>query len=165
MDNRLKVKRDIILYAILLIASTVFYKFIIPAQIYMSSAAKAEAFSPDTFPNAITAAFITFSALGLINEIFTYIKIRKTDPESAKEKNSFDKEKFKENMIPFAVFTLTLLYVVLFKAIGFIPSTLIIPPIILFVIGCRKISYYGILYVFAALMYCIFKFILSVPLH
>ena len=67
--------------------------------------------------------------------------------------------------MPFIVFALVLLYAVLFMMIGFIPATLVVPPVILFVIGCRKWHYYPIYYVFAALMYLLFRYILLVPIR
>lgn len=45
---------DIILYSVLTLVGIIFYVFIIPGQIYISKTAGAEAFSPDTFPNAVT---------------------------------------------------------------------------------------------------------------
>ena len=42
--------------------------------------------------------------------------------------------------IPFIIFVLILVYAVLFIQIGFIPATVIVPPVILFAVGCRKWS-------------------------
>ena len=67
--------------------------------------------------------------------------------------------------IPFIIFALILVYAVLFIQIGFIPATVIVPPVILFAVGCRKWSYYGIYYAFAAVMYLLFRCVLLVPIR
>ena len=90
--NAKKARGDIILYGIFTVVGVIFYKWIIPTQIYMSKTASAEPFSPDTFPNAVT-------------------------------------------------------------------------PVILFAVGCRKWSYYGIYYAFAAVMYLLFRCVLLVPIR
>ena len=46
-----KARSDIILYSVLLVVAFVFYKWIIPSQIYLNALAKMEKFHPDTFPN------------------------------------------------------------------------------------------------------------------
>ena len=64
--NAKKARGDIILYGIFTVVGVIFYKWIIPTQIYMSKTASAEPFSPDTFPNAVTILFILASLAGLI---------------------------------------------------------------------------------------------------
>lgn len=77
--NAKKARGDIILYGIFTVVGVIFYKWIIPTQIYMSKTASAEPFSPDTFPNAVTILFILASLAGLILAIYHYCKAVKAE--------------------------------------------------------------------------------------
>lgn len=69
-----KARGDIILYSVLTLVGIIFYVFIIPGQIYISKTAGAEAFSPDTFPNAVTILFVIASLCGLVLAVHRYHK-------------------------------------------------------------------------------------------
>lgn len=158
-------RNNLILFAVLLVAAIVFYIFIIPTQIYMSALAKAEAFSPDTFPRAVTVIFIISAVLGVIGSLVQYIRAVKIEGKPVKEKKERSKEGRYAILIPYIVFVLCLVYAILFKEIGVIWATLIVTPVILFAMKCRNWKYYVIVYVFCAVLYALFKFILKVPLH
>lgn len=158
-------RNNLILFAVLLVAAIVFYIFIIPTQIYMSALAKAEAFSPDTFPRAVTVIFIISAALGLIGSLVQYVRAVKVEGKPVKEKKKITKDSIYATFIPYIVFALSLIYAICFKEIGVIWATLIVPPIILLAMKCRKWNYYAILYAFCAVLYVIFKLVLMVPLH
>lgn len=160
-----KARGDIILYSVLAIAGILFYVFVIPGQIYISKTAGAEAFSPDTFPNAVTLLFVIASLCGLALAVYRYCKAVRMEGKPQKESAPRSRREIVGDFMPFIVFALVLLYAVLFMMIGFIPATLVVPPVILFVIGCRKWHYYPIYYVFAALMYLLFRYILLVPIR
>lgn len=160
-----KARGDIILYSVLAAIGIIFYIFIIPEQIYMSKTAKAEAFSPDTFPNAVTVLFVLASLCGLALSIYRYQKAVRLEGKPQKDMTLRTRREIVGDFMPFLVFALILLYIVLFMQIGFIPATVLIPPVILFVIGCRKKHYYVIYYAFAALMYLLFRYILLVPIR
>ncbi len=67
-------------------------------------------------------------------------------------------------LIPLGVFALALVYALLFKYIGFIPATILVPPVLLLLLGCRKWYFYAAVYVFSAVMYAVFRFVLLVPI-
>lgn len=160
-----KARGDIILYSVLTIVGIIFYFRVIPTQIYISKTASAEAFSPDTFPNAITILFILASLAGLVLSVFRHKAAIKEEglPERSPKIRTI-KDYF-GILMPFIVFAMVLIYAVMFWKIGFIPATVIVPPLILFVIGCRKWTYYPIYYVFVTLMYLLFRFVLMVPIR
>lgn len=160
-----KARGDIILYAVLSVLGFVFYKYIIPGQVYMSLTASAEAFSPDTFPNAVTILFTGAAVCGLILAIIRYIKAIRVEGKPQKGSSKKAKNERIGDFMPLIVFALCLLYVILFGWLGFIPATILVPPVILYVIGCRKWNYYPIYYAFAAAMYLLFRFILLVPIR
>ena len=163
-----KARTDIIIYSAFTILGVIFYKWVIPTQIFISKTASAEAFSPDTFPNAVTILFILASAVGLLLAIARYRKAiaqAKVSPELEPKATKKTKTEIIGILVPFIVFALVVLYAVLFMIIGFIPATIIVPPIILLAIGCKKWNYYVIYYVFAGLMYLLFRYILLVPIR
>lgn len=83
--NAKKARGDIILYGIFTVVGVIFYKWIIPTQIYMSKTASAEPFSPDTFPNAVTILFILASLAGLLLAVYHYCKAVKAEGKPVKE--------------------------------------------------------------------------------
>ena len=88
--NAKKARGDIILYGIFTVVGVIFYKWIIPTQIYMSKTASAEPFSPDTFPNAVTILFILASLAGLILAIYHYCKAVKAEGKPVSEVTAAD---------------------------------------------------------------------------
>lgn len=160
-----KARQDIVLYSVLLAVSFVFYKWIIPTQIYMNALARMEKFNPDTFPNFATIFFMVATLMGLVGAIVRYVMAVKVEGKPSKEKVEKTKREKVGVWMPFIVFALVLVYIIIFAKVGFIPATAIIPPIILFVIGCRKPHFFLYYYGFVTLMYLLFRFVLSVPIH
>ena len=165
MEARKKIIRDIILYTIFVILLVLFYIFIIPNQIKISIAAKADSFSPDTFPRLITKVMIFVSSVGLVYSIIRLIMNIKEYGRAEKGSDGLSKGKLLQALIPFIVVILILLYIICFDKIGFILSTAIFPPLILFVIGGRNWKHYLIYFCFAALMYVLFKYLMLVPIR
>lgn len=160
-----KARGDIILYSVLFIASFIFYKWIIPTQIYMNALAKMEKFNPDTFPHFATIIFMVASAAGLIWAVIRYFRAVRAEGRPVHE-NAENTRKEKIGMfMPFFVFALVVVYIILFAKIGFIIASVIVPPVILFIIGCRKPKFFAIYYIFVAVMYLLFRFVLSVPIR
>jgi len=162
METKKAIIRDIILYAAFLIAAVVFHIFVIPSQTIISIAAKADFFSPDTFPKLLTKVIALFSAVGLVFSIARYMAYSKKTAEKQEDAVAGYKKGW---TIPFIVVVLILAYILCFDLIGFIPATLVFPPLVLFVIGGRNWKHYLIYYIFAAVMYVLFKFVMLVPLR
>ena len=160
-----KARSDIILYSVLLVAAFVFYKWIIPTQIYLNALAKMEKFNPDTFPNFAVFIFMIASAAGLLWAIVRYFRAVKKEGKPEKEHIERTKKETTGLFMPFIVFLLVIIYIICFSKIGFIIATAIIPPIILFVIGCRNKNFYLIYYIFVTVMYLLFRYILLVPIR
>lgn len=162
-----EIKRDITVYILLMIAAAVVYFWVIPTQIYLSGSAKAETFSPDTFPRFVTVVFFLSALGGLVNALRLWKKACRQEAAQTARSAAESKEKidWKAALIPYIVFLLVLLYGILFAKLGFIAATAIVPPVILLVIGCRKWHYYLIYYAFAAALYALFKYLLLVPIR
>ena len=160
-----KAREDIILYTVLLVAAFVFYKWIIPTQIYMNALARMEKFNPDTFPNFATIFFMVAALMGIANSVIRYVKAVKVEGKPVREKVEKTQREKVGFWMPFIVFALIIVYIIAFAKFGFIPASIVVPPVILFAIGCRKPSFYAYYFGFAALMYLLFRFVLSVPIH
>lgn len=112
-----------------------------------------------------TDEYFLASLAGLILAIYHYCKAVKAEGKPVREPVVRTRRETVGLFIPFIIFALILVYAVLFIQIGFIPATVIVPPVILFAVGCRKWSYYGIYYAFAAVMYLLFRCVLLVPIR
>lgn len=162
-----KTKQDIVTMTILMVVCALFYFIFIPNQIRLSSAWSGNiSFTSRTFPYALSVALFIVSGIGLVNAIVSFLKLKKTvkSEEKTGEKRQTDMKAFLKIAMPFIVYTLILAYSILFDKIGFIYSTLIVPPILIFVLGCRKWQLYLATYGFAAVVYVVFKIILSIPI-
>ena len=162
METKKALIRDMILYALFLAAAVLFHIFVIPSQTVISIAAKADSFSPDTFPKLVTKVIALFSAAGLLYTLVRYARYCKA-AAGTQEKTAAERKKGWS--IPFIVVALILAYILCFDRIGFIPATLVFPPLVLFVIGGRNWKYYLIYYIFAAVMYVLFKYVMLVPIR
>ena len=135
-----KARREFCFMAVLLVLSILFYTVVIPAQIPLRSTWGAD---------------IAFTS----RKIFV---LKRRAAEQPRKESA--KEPLAKALVPYAVFGLILLYGVLFAKIGYIWSTLLVPPALLAVMGCRKWTYYLYVYGFAAVVYVLFRFVLQVVL-
>ena len=153
--------RDIITMSILMIISVMLYFVFIPTEIPLRSSWSGDVvFNSRTFPNILAISLFVVSFIGLLGGIKKIIRLKVSEAEIKKETNGNRFAVF----IPFVVFALAILYGVLFIQIGYIGATIIVPPIIMFILKCRKWQYYFYVYVFAALIYVMFEYVLLVPL-
>ena len=123
-----------------------------------------EYITPRTFPTALCVVLTAVSLLGIITSCLKYARARRESPQQATERAHPTKEKISEKKFPYLMFALILLYSLLFQKIGFVWATVIVPPIILYLLNCRKWYMYLTLYAFAATVYVIFTLVLHVPL-
>jgi hypothetical protein len=164
MEALKKTRQDIIVMALLMIVSLFFYFVFIPSQIPMSANWSGNvSFSSRTFPSFLMVALFITTGIGLIRGIIRYAAVlKKGRAEAAVAKH--DKKEIFKIVAPYITYVFILLYCVLFQKIGYIFSTLLVPPVLMFFLGCRKwLTYIGI-YVFAAILYAVFKLIMRVPL-
>lgn len=164
MDKK-KCRDDMIWNIILVVAAILFYIFVIPSQIRIVKGAENDIFSPDTFPKLLTGIFIICGTINVINGMIQYIRSARGNKFTVKQKSMRSYSDIYITIIPILIFVISIAYVILFKHIGFIWATLLIPPVVLLLLKCRKLLFYVITYLFAALMYSLFRFVLHVPLH
>ena len=163
-SNQLKkAVQDIIIMAVLMILALFVIFVLIPQQIPLNLAAKRSGgFNSRTFPNALMWTLFALSFFGFAKAVFQVIHQKKIMRSGLKMHIS--RKELLELLIPYITYALILLYCILFGRIGYIFSTLLIPPVVMFVLGCRKWRLYISTYVFGALMYVIFKVFMDVPL-
>lgn len=160
-----KIREDILVFSVLFVASLFVLFYVIPTYVTVPKAARG-LFTPRTFPAMCFWVIGFCSLLGLIKNILAYFRERngedfRTGVKTWKEKTTREKIGV---FMPWICAALCILYAVLFGRIGFIWSTVIIAPVILFILGDKKPMHYVWVYAFCAVMYVIFRFVLNVRL-
>ena len=150
---------------VLFLLSVLFYTVVIPVQIPLRSTWGADiAFTSRTYPSLLAIAMIGMSAIGMADALRKIFLQKRREGEGKGAGQEGEKPPLLKTLIPYVIFGLILLYGALFAKIGYIWSTLLVPPAILAVMGCRKYSYYLCVYGFAAAVYVLFRFVLQVTL-
>lgn len=118
-----------------------------------------------TFPKFTAVAMGIVAASFLVYSLVQYAKARKKlRKEGASELGTPKKTGTSGYLMGFAVFGLFVLYGIILVTLGYLVASILVPPIILFVIGDRKKLHYVYVYVFAALLFAIFEWLLKVRL-
>ena len=161
MQEQQNIKANIILASIFFIVSLWLIFFAIPSQIRLSSmwSTVDSGVNSRTFPYFASVIIGSAALIQLVNNIRKLIILKRSQEEVIKQKTVWANE-----IRMLIVFGLCAAYGVLFVTIGYIYATIIIPPIILFVLGSRKWYHYVTVYGVGALMYVIFQFLLRIRL-
>ena len=161
MQGQQNIKANIILASIFLTVSLWLMFYAIPTQIRLSSmwSTVDSGVNSQTFPYFATTIMGSAALIQLVSNIRKLILQKKSKEEVPKKKVVWANE-----IRALIVFALCAAYGVLFITIGYIYATIIIPPIILFVLGSRKWYHYLTVYGIGALMYVIFQFLLRIRL-
>lgn len=162
-----KLKQDIVVMTILMLLSASFYFIFIPNQIRLSSMFTGNtSFSSRTFPNSMAIAIFSVAGLGLVKALMGLVKHKKAKvPEgNLPESGRMDKNALIQHGIPYFVYILIVVYCILFEVIGYVFATLIVPPLLMYAIGCRKPRFYGYMYAFGVVLYLVFKVGLRIPM-
>ena len=161
-----KVREDIIVMALLLAVCIYFLVHGIDAQIPESPAARGQMFTPRTFPRLCISVIAVCCFAGFIKNIRQYILIKRQNDagETVRRWKELSGKERIGQMMPLICFALCVVYALIFSKFGFVAATVIVPPILLFIMGCRKWQHYLCVYGFCAVMYAIFVFVLNVNL-
>lgn len=155
-----KQRTNIIVSAVIIAIAAVVWFFVIPSQIRVNSLwGSSSGVTGRTFPYFATA-LIALAALGeLIQSATAYVKLKRSGAKSDKKPIEWSSE-----LRAVLIFILCIAYAVLFDRIGYIVSTLLVPPVMLFIMGSRKWYHYISVYAVGAVMYLIFVYLLQIPL-
>jgi hypothetical protein len=104
------------------------------------------------------------SAIGFARSVIAWVTLRK---KFGPQKAPFEQPSvFKFSMLaPYITSAIILLYCILFQKTGYILSTLIVPPVFIFFLGSKKWHVYLSTYLFAFVLFAIFKIIMRIPLR
>ena len=105
-------------------------------------------------------AFLLTAVMAL--SLAAWLKARREEGPAEREKKT--REQWADALLPYGIFALIVVYGLLFKTFGIVAASLIVPPVILFLLRCRKWYMYLILYAFFGLMYALFTMVLHVPI-
>lgn len=153
-------RTNIIVSAIIIVIAAITWFFVIPSQIRVNSLwGSSSGVTGRTFPYFATG-LIAMAALGeLIQSAMAYTKLKRSGAKSEKKRIEWTSE-----LRAVLIFALCIIYAVLFDRVGYIVSTLIVPPVMLFVMGSRKWYHYASVYAVGAAMYLIFVYLLQIRL-
>ena len=118
--------------------------------------------SPRTVPYLAAGGVLLVSAIGFVSNLATWLKARREEGPIERERKT--REQWADALLPYGIFVLIVVYGLLFKTFGIVAASLIVPPVILFLLRCRKWYMYLILYAFFGLMYALFTMVLHVPI-
>lgn len=158
-----KAKKDMLLMLFFMALSLALLLWVIPTQIKVTAMMESESFTPRSFPYLIAGGLLAVSALGFVQNLVRYHRLR--GEEGAAERRVRTKEEWRRELFPCLIFLLIVLYGVMFRFFGIVIATLIVPPVILWCLRCRKRQMYLIFYLFTAAVYLLFTRILLVPIH
>ena len=154
--------KNIIAASVLLLFSLIMIVWAIPTQISVNALLGASESAIDSrwFPYVVSGGI---GALALAELIISLVKLRRSATENGVEKKS--SEDTKGILRALAVFGLFVVYALAFNYIGFIPASIVIPPIVLFIMGGRNWKYYVSYLVMVAIVYVIFVYGLNINIR
>lgn len=155
--ERSKILKSIIGYVFFTVFSVAMYFWIIPAQIKISTWNSNIGFTAQTFPRLTIIVIGICGVLGLIKELTALARL----PKNSEKSEKFD---LRRELTPLLLTVAAIIYYVLFNKIGFIWSTVIMVPLTLGILRCRKWQYYLYVYLFSFFIYAVFVFVLKVML-
>ena len=162
-----KVREELFVMLFCTVGVAVLLFYVIPVLIKVPPAARKDTFTPQTFPYFLGIMMAICVVIGDIKTAIAYVKARKTAIANGILKQKAAKKTAHEvitECITWIVYLLVVLYGVGINRIGFIIPTILMIPVILLLMGCRKWQYYLYVYIFAAAIWAIFRFVLHVQL-
>lgn len=156
-----RLRNDMLLYIGLIVICLLFYFVLIPQQIVLRGSWSGDiTFTSRTFPYILFAAMGIASFIGVIQTAFRMKRFNAAE-RSTDESGQGIVGKL---LLPVYFFMLTGVYAFLFAKLGYIIATVVIIPLYLASLKCKKWQYYLITYGVGAAVYAVFKFILHIPL-
>ena len=143
-----------------IVLAAVTWLYIIPSQVRINAMwGGSSGVNGRTFPYFATA-LVALAALGeLIQSAIEYISLRRQGKTAEKIAIEWKKE-----LRAVIIFVLCLVYAIIFSTLGYVIATIIVPPIMLFVMGNRNWVHYISIYALGGIMYALFVYLLRIPL-
>lgn len=154
-----KIKKNVYTSVILFAFSLIMIFYAIPTQISVNNLLGGDSTIVNSrfFPYLIAAIIGVLSAVEFVFSVISMAKLSSNN-------HAHQKEPPKGTIIAMSVFALFVIYLLVFAQLGFIISSAIVPPIVLWLLGSRKwqhyLSYYGVM----AATYFVFVYALKISL-
>ena len=157
-----KLKQSMISSAVIIAFSLWMILYAIPTQIPVNALQKAAAGSLTgrSFPYFAAILICAASTVLFLSSAVKYIKQRRHESEE-KKKTAVE---WRKELRALGVLLLCFIYGVLFMRFGFILATVIVPPLMLFVLGSRNWKHYLSTYIACAVIFSLFYFVMGVNL-
>lgn len=157
-----KAFQDMFLMLFFAVVALILIWVVIPNQIKVTAIMEKEVLSPRTVPYLAAGGILLISVIGFLSNLFIWLRERKTD-QSVKQESKPKDERINA-LFSYLIFLLIVLYGVLFQYFGIVVASLVVPPVMLYLLRCRKWYMYLILYAFFGIMYTLFTVVLHVPI-
>lgn len=155
-------KRDIFLMLFFAAAAAALLLWVFPNYITVTKLMEQEVFTPRTFPSLIAYGMLIVSCIGLVEAVIRYAASVKENGKQPRQRKTA--QEWKDTVFPYFIYSLIVVYVILYRLFGIIIATVAVPPIMLWCLNCRKWKAYAAFYVFSAIIYLLFTQVLLVPL-
>ena len=156
----------VMLVCTVLVAVLLFY--VIPVLIKVPKAAlRDDSFTPQTFPYFLGWVMAVCVVIGDIKYGAAFVKARKEAHANGCIREKGEKKTPHEiiaALMPWIIYAVVVLYGLGINRVGFVIPTLCMIPVVLVITGCRKWQYFLYVYLFAASIWAIFRFVLHVQL-
>ena len=164
MERYKKARENLLVMLFCALLCVCLFIIIIPKFIPVPPAAEKDVFTPRTFPYFLTTIISICTVIGICKSLKVFVLARKEQSLIVHKKTKRDFNAILTACMPYLIFGLIVLYGVGISHFGFIISTLIVPPFVLFLIGGRSWKQYVGVLVFAAIIWVLFRFVLHVQL-
>ena len=156
----------VMLVCTVLVALLMFY--VIPVLIKVPAAAlKDDSFTPRTFPYFLGTIMAICVLIGDVKTGVEFVRARREALACGCLKEAEPKKTLHDRItgfIPWIVYALVVLYGVGITRIGFVIPTVLMIPVVLLLLRCRKWRYYLYVYLFSGGIWVVFRYVLHVQL-
>lgn len=160
MMEQSKYRKDMLAAAVFIAGCLFMILYAIPNEIPVKTVLGTNsAVSSRTLPYFACWVILAASALQFLISAVGYIRLVKREGHQKGEGIALQKE-----LRALIVFAICVLYMILFGQLGFIPATLICPPLVLLALRDLKWQHYVSVYGVAAIAYLLFRFVLKINL-
>lgn len=153
-----KLRNNIVASGAFVVFSAYMFLFAIAREISVKKMLGSSMASIDSrfFPYLTTAIIGVLALAELISSARRYLKLNQTKSDGSPESENIPRA--------LVLFGLFVVYAVMFQYGGFIAATVVVPPVVLFVMGSRKWYHYASFYGVAVVTYVLFVHALNITL-
>jgi hypothetical protein len=152
---------DFVVMVLFVVFSIVLLAWGIPTQIQVAQWNTGSSYTAQTFPYLLGYIFLGVSILGTITSGIKVWKARKAGNLESPEKIAFE---WKPVIRTFLMILTVFGYYLIFQWLGFLIATAITMPLLLFILANKKWRNLIYLYLFSALVFVVFRYVLIIQI-